>query len=53
VKAIAFSRYGEPDVLQLIDVDVPPTGARQVRVRVIAAGVQSFECKLRSGELAG
>lgn len=53
MKALAFSRYGGPDVLEIIDVPEPAVGAGQVRVRVKAAGVQSFEAKLRRGDLRG
>jgi len=53
MKALAFSRYGRPEVLEIIDVPEPAVGPGQVRVRVKAAGVQSFEAKLRRGELHG
>jgi enoyl reductase len=53
MKALAFSRYGDPDVLELIDVPEPGVGPGQVRVRVKTAGVQSFEAKLRRGDLHG
>jgi len=53
MKVLAFSRYGDPDVLEVIDVPEPEVGPGQVRVRVKAAGVQSFEAKLRRGDLQG
>jgi enoyl reductase len=53
VKALAFSRYGDPDVLEVIEVPEPEVGPGQVRIRVKAAGVQSFEAKLRRGDLEG
>ena len=53
MKALAFSRYGGPDVLEIIEIPEPAVGAGQVRVRVKAAGVQSFEAKLRRGDLRG
>src|ERR671928_166168 len=48
--AIAFSTYGDPDVLEAIDVEEPHAGAGQVRVRVKAAGVQPFDTRLRRGD---
>src|SRR5438874_6956897 len=49
MKAIAFSSYGPPDVLQLIDLPDPHPRAGQVRIRVRTAGVQPFDARLRSG----
>jgi len=49
MKAIAFSSYGPPDVLQLIDLPDPHPRAGQVRIRVRAAGVQPFDAFVRSG----
>ena len=53
MKALVFSRYGDPEVLEVIQVPEPEVGPGQVRVRVKAAGVQSFEAKLRRGDLEG
>ena len=53
MKALVFARYGDPGVLEVIDVPEPIVGPGQVRVRVRAAGVQSFEAKLRRGDLEG
>lgn len=53
MKALTFSRYGGPEVLEVIDVPEPQAGPGQVRIQVRAAGVQSFEAKLRRGELVG
>ena len=48
-KAVVFRSYGDPEVLEVIDVpDVEPS-AGQVRVRVRAAGLQPFDCLFRSG----
>lgn len=49
MRAVVFSSYGPPDVLQVIDVDDPQAGAGQVRVRVKAAGVQPFDARFRGG----
>ena len=51
MKAIQFDRFGETDVLHEADVEVPQPGAGQVRVRVMAAGVNALDGKIRSGVL--
>ncbi|MGH8792594.1 MAG: NADP-dependent oxidoreductase [Stackebrandtia sp.] len=51
-KAVAFSEYGDPDVLHLVDVEPPRPGPGQVRIRVKAAGVQPFDCLFRRGAVA-
>ncbi len=48
-KAVVFSRYGDPDVLHVIDVPPARPGPGQVRVSVKAAGVQPFDSLFRSG----
>ncbi len=52
MKAIRFSQYGGPEVLQLVDVDDPLAGPGQVRIAVKAAGVNPIEWKLRQGLMA-
>ncbi len=52
-RAVAFSEYGDPSVLQLMDFPEPHAGAGQVRVRMRAAGVQPFDCAFRRGDLHG
>jgi len=51
--AVAFSSYGDPEVLRVIDVPEPHAGAGEVRVRMRAAGVQPFDCAFRRGALQG
>jgi enoyl reductase len=50
--AIAFPDYGPPEVLEPIQIAEPQAGAGEVRVRVRAAGVAPFDCRLRRGEFA-
>ncbi|MFD8482486.1 NADP-dependent oxidoreductase [Kitasatospora sp. NPDC059673] len=52
-KAIAFTHYGDPDVLRPTDLDLPAPGPRQVRIAVRAVGVNPLDHKLRSGALDG
>jgi NADPH:quinone reductase-like Zn-dependent oxidoreductase len=49
MKAAAFSSFGSPEVLQLMEIKTPQAGAGEVRVRVKAAGVQPADCAVRSG----
>lgn len=48
--AIAFSTYGGPEVLRVIDVEEPLPDQGQVRVRVRSAGVQPFDVRVRRGD---
>lgn len=48
-RAAAFSAFGGPDVLGVVEIDEPRPGPGQVRVRVRAAGVQPFDCAVRQG----
>jgi NADPH:quinone reductase-like Zn-dependent oxidoreductase len=50
--AVTFSRYGDPDVLTLTDVEAPWPGPGQVRIRVRAVGVNPVDVKIRSGMMA-
>lgn len=49
MKAAAFSSFGPPEVLQVLEVDTPQAGPGEVRVRVKAAGVQPVDCAVRKG----
>ncbi|MGI5214762.1 NADP-dependent oxidoreductase [Plantactinospora sp. CA-290183] len=49
MRAIAFSEFGPPEVLRLVELPTPAAGPGQVRVRIRAAGVQPYDCALRAG----
>ena len=49
MKAVAFSEFGGPEVLQVADLPVPEPGAGEVRVRVAAATVNPTDIGMRSG----
>jgi NADPH:quinone reductase-like Zn-dependent oxidoreductase len=51
MKAIQYSRYGTPDVLELITLDDPVPGPGEVRIRLDAAAFSPIDAKLRSGAL--
>jgi NADPH2:quinone reductase len=49
MKAICFAQTGGPEVLRLEDVELPPPGPGQVRVRHTAIGVNFIDTYHRSG----
>ncbi|MGW6929684.1 NADP-dependent oxidoreductase [Lentzea sp. NPDC054927] len=49
MKAIVHTEFGGPEVLRLEDVEEPHTGPGQVRLKVVAAGVNPVDYKIRSG----
>ncbi len=49
MKAIRFSRFGGPEVLEIADIPDPHPGPGQVRIAVRAAGVNASEWKKRQG----
>ncbi|MEU0789231.1 NADP-dependent oxidoreductase [Amycolatopsis sp. NPDC005961] len=49
MRAITFSAYGGPDVLQLSEVPVPEPGPGQVRLAIRAAGINPVDWKIRNG----
>lgn len=52
MKAILIHAYGGPGQMQLEDAAVPVCGPRDLLVRVVAAGVNPVDWKLRSGAMA-
>jgi NADPH:quinone reductase-like Zn-dependent oxidoreductase len=53
MKAIQFSRFGGPEVLELVELPDPHPGAGQIRVAVRAVGVNPVDWKVRSGAMGG
>ncbi|MFJ2953503.1 NADP-dependent oxidoreductase [Streptomyces sp. NPDC087270] len=49
MRAARFSRFGGPDVLELVDLPAPRPGPGQVRIAVRAAGVNPSDWKKRAG----
>jgi len=50
MKAIVYTSYGPPDVLQVKEVQTPTPKDNEVLVRVHAAAVTTTDCKLRGGD---
>lgn len=49
MKAVVFEDFGGPEVLHEARVETPEPGAKQVRIRVRAAGVNAIDYKIRAG----
>ena len=49
MRAITFSAYGGPEVLQLSEVPVPEPGPGQVRLAIRTAGINPIDWKIRNG----
>lgn len=52
MKAAQFSRFGGPEVLEIVDLPEPHPGPGQIRIVVHAAGINATEWKLRKGLLS-
>lgn len=50
-RAVRFSEYGGPEVLEIVEVGEPHAGAGQVRVRLRAAGLNPYDSKVRAGQI--
>lgn len=51
MRAMSCSRYGGPEVLELVERPMPAPGPGQLRVRVVASSVNPIDWKLVSGIL--
>ncbi|WP_026928476.1 NADPH:quinone reductase [Glycomyces tenuis] len=49
MKAISYHEHGGPDVLQLVDRELPEPGPGEVRVRITVSGVNPTDWKTRAG----
>lgn len=49
MKAVVINEYGNNDVLNLIDSEIPEPAAREILVKVYAAGINPVDWRIRSG----
>ena len=49
MKAIQFSEFGTPEVLQLVELPIPTPKTNEVLIRVAAAGINPIDYKIRDG----
>ncbi len=49
MKRVVVDHFGGPEVLRVVEDDVPRPGPGEVRVRVLAAGVSFTDAQLRAG----
>jgi NADPH:quinone reductase-like Zn-dependent oxidoreductase len=53
-KRVVVTRHGPPNVMRIVEEELPEPQAGQVRVKVLAAGVSAFDLMLRrSGSIPG
>ena len=53
MKAVQFSQFGGPDVLDVVELPDPHPDAGQVRIAVRAVGINPIDWKVRSGAMGG
>lgn len=52
-QAVRFSRYGGPDVLDIVEIDDPVPGIGEVVIDVMATGLNPIESAVREGHANG
>jgi NADPH:quinone reductase-like Zn-dependent oxidoreductase len=53
MRAVQFSEFGGPEVLQIVEVPEPHPGPSEIRVVVSACGVNPVDWKIREGYMGG
>jgi NADPH:quinone reductase len=53
MRAITYTHLGDPTVLRLVDKPIPAPSGGEVRIRVVASGVNPSDRKSRSGAFGG
>ena len=43
MKAVVYTKYGSPDVLQIKDVEKPAPGENEVLIKIHAASVNAYD----------
>ncbi|MFE1293058.1 NADP-dependent oxidoreductase [Streptomyces sp. NPDC058751] len=53
MRAAVVSSFGGPEVVEIVEVALPEPGARQVRIKVAAAGLNPVDAGVRAGVFGG
>ena len=53
MKAIRIHESGGPEVLKYEDIHEPQPGPGEIRIKIIAAGVNPIDWKIRRGLIGG
>jgi NADPH:quinone reductase-like Zn-dependent oxidoreductase len=53
MRKVSFAEFGDPSVLHLVDAQEPHAGPGQIRVAVLAAGVNPVDWRIREGQKLG
>jgi NADPH:quinone reductase-like Zn-dependent oxidoreductase len=53
MKRVVVDHFGGPDVLEVVEAEVPEPGTGEIRVKVLAAGVSYTDAQLRAGTYLG
>jgi NADPH:quinone reductase len=49
MRAVTYTRPGDPSVLELVERPTPEPGAGEIRIRLLVSGVNPTDWKARSG----
>ena len=52
MKAIVYTKYGSPDVLEIRELEIPEPGNDEVLIKVKAVEVTKADCEMRSFNFA-
>jgi NADPH:quinone reductase len=49
MRAVGFTKFGDPSVLRVVSLPIPSPGPGQLRVKVVAATVNPTDIAFRQG----
>ncbi|MEU2915518.1 NADP-dependent oxidoreductase [Streptomyces massasporeus] len=53
MRAVVVNSFGGPDVVEVVETEVPEPGAREVRIKVSAASLNPVDAEVRAGVFGG